>query len=227
MLTMVMLFMRNRPINHSQTKLNATLAITGAIKICTLDKLNHELGLEYFQQRRWIRWLYLLYKLFSTRQLAHVNNLLVPMRNSHKHFNTFPVFPCRTKHFFSLNTIFRTTYYFFPHVINKSNKLDPNTHSSDNSNIFCNALWKIKRPVESKILNINDPCGMKCYKFLDLVLFTFVSSNLDTVLKTHSIHFVPVVSKLKLQQHSISCPITSIIQTRLPLSPSVWLVIVI
>ena len=34
---------------------NVALAITGAIKGSSCDMLYHKLGLQYFQQRRWIR----------------------------------------------------------------------------------------------------------------------------------------------------------------------------
>ena len=43
-----------------------------------------------------------------------------------------------------------------------------------------------------------------------------MSINLETALKTHQIHFVPVVLKLK-PQHTISCAATSIIQAKPPL----------
>ena len=45
---------------------NAALAITGAIKGSSCEKLYQELGLEYLYQRRWARRLCLLYKVFST-----------------------------------------------------------------------------------------------------------------------------------------------------------------
>ena len=43
---------------------NAALAITGAIKGSSCEKLYQELGLEYLYQRRWSRRLCLLYKVF-------------------------------------------------------------------------------------------------------------------------------------------------------------------
>ena len=46
---------------------NAALAITGAIKGTSREKLYQELGLEYLQQRRWMRRLCLFYKVVSTK----------------------------------------------------------------------------------------------------------------------------------------------------------------
>ena len=68
------------------------------------------------------------------------------MRNSHRHPNTFHVFPCTTEYF---------KKSLFPHVINEWNKLDPNIRSSSN------AFLKLIGPVERKIFNINDPLGIK------------------------------------------------------------------
>ena len=47
---------------------NGALAITGAIKGSSREKLYQELGLEYLYQRRWARRLCLLYNVFSTGQ---------------------------------------------------------------------------------------------------------------------------------------------------------------
>ena len=46
---------------------NVALAITGAIKGTSREKLYQELGLEYLQQRRWMRRLWLFYKVALTK----------------------------------------------------------------------------------------------------------------------------------------------------------------
>ena len=66
--------------------------------------------------------------------------------------------------------------------------------------------------VVTKIFNINDTFGIKMLTRLRSSLSTFVSVDLDTVLKTHEIHFVPVVLQLKLQ-YTIPYTAISIIQT--------------
>ena len=50
---------------------NAALAITGAIKSKSPEKLYQELELEYLQQRRWMRRLCLFYKVVSTKLPAY------------------------------------------------------------------------------------------------------------------------------------------------------------
>ena len=68
---------------------NAALAITGAIKGSSCEKLYQELGLEYLYQRRWARRLCLLYKVFSTGQPSYIYDLLPSMRSSRRHVNSF------------------------------------------------------------------------------------------------------------------------------------------
>ena len=61
---------------------NATLTITGAIKDTSREKLRQELGLEYLQQRRWMRRLCLFFKVVSTEIPAYVYYFIPPVRQS-------------------------------------------------------------------------------------------------------------------------------------------------
>ena len=61
-----------------------------------------------------------------------------------------------------------TSKTFFSHLINEWNKLDPNICSFSNYYIFCDAMLKIKRPVEREIFSINDPIGIKMLTILRL-----------------------------------------------------------
>ena len=97
---------------------NAALATFGTIKGSSPIKFYQELGLEYLQQRRRMRRLCLLYKIFSTGQQSRIHNLLLQMENSH-------VFPCRTE--------------YFNRALNEWNKVGSNIRSSTEYNIFCNA----------------------------------------------------------------------------------------
>ena len=87
---------------------NAALAIAGAIKDSSSDRLYQELGLEYPHQRRWMRRLCLPYKFFLTKQPWHTHSLLPQMRNSHRQLNTFHAFPYRTEYF--KNSFFHISY---------------------------------------------------------------------------------------------------------------------
>ena len=57
----------------------AALAITGAIKGSSREKLYRELRLEYLYRRRWARRLCLLYKVFATVQPSYIYDLLPPI----------------------------------------------------------------------------------------------------------------------------------------------------
>ena len=130
---------------------NATLAITGAIKSSSREKLYQELGLEYLYQRRWARRLCLLYKVFSTGQPSYIYDLLPPMRRSCRHVNSFDTVSFKSEYFKNS---------FIPNVINEWNKLDPDIRSSTSYNLFRNMLLKFIRPAQRKTFNINDSVGV-------------------------------------------------------------------
>ena len=98
---MLMCFMTNLPTfsfseNIESFQHSAALAITEA------KNLHQELGVEYHYQKRWMRRSWLLYKVFSTVQPTYIFNLLPPMRNPHRHtdsFNTVNSFNCSSHYF--------------------------------------------------------------------------------------------------------------------------------
>ena len=66
---------------------NPALAITGATKGTSRKKLYQQLGLEYLQQRRWMRRI-CLHKVISTKILAYIFDFIPPVRQSQKYPNT-------------------------------------------------------------------------------------------------------------------------------------------
>ena len=78
---------------------NAALAITGAIKGTSREKLYQELGLEYLQQRRWMRRLCSFYKVVSIKLPAYIYEIIPSVRQSQRHPNTFNSISCRTEYF--------------------------------------------------------------------------------------------------------------------------------
>ena len=56
------------------------LAITGAIRGISKEKLYQELGLESLQLRRWFRKLCFFYKIYKNNQPSYLSNI-VPQRN--------------------------------------------------------------------------------------------------------------------------------------------------
>ena len=81
------------------TLYNAALATTGAIKGTFRKKLYQESGLEYIQQRRWMRRLCVFYKVVSTELPAFIYDIIPPVRQSQRHLNTFNSISCRTEYF--------------------------------------------------------------------------------------------------------------------------------
>ena len=67
---------------------NAALAITGAIKGTSREKLYQELGLEYLQQRRWMRRLYLFYKVIPIKLTAYIYDFIPSVSQSQRYPNT-------------------------------------------------------------------------------------------------------------------------------------------
>ena len=102
---------------------NACLAITGAIRGTSREKLYEELGLESLQLGRWFRKLFFFYKLFNSE---HPNSLfkLIPLRSSNyitRNIHNIPLL--KTRHAFLKNS-------FFPSTITEWNKLDHNIRNS-------------------------------------------------------------------------------------------------
>ena len=124
------------PKKIESVQYNAALAIAGAIKGDSREKLFQELGLEYLYQRRWVRRLYFLYKVFSTGQPSHIYDLLPSMGSSRRHVNLFNTVSCKSEYF---------KHSFIPNVINEWNKLDPDICSSTSYNLFRNTLLKFIR----------------------------------------------------------------------------------
>ena len=98
---------------------NACLAITGAIRGTSREKIYQELGLESLQLRRWYRKLCLFYKVFKNEHPKYLFHL-IPVRCTSYATRTESNIPLiKTKHNFFKNS-------FFPSAIIEWNNLDPN-----------------------------------------------------------------------------------------------------
>ena len=78
---------------------NAALAITGAIKDSSKEKLYQELGLESLKDRRWVRKLCYLYKVISSKRPSYLYDMLPPLQRSQRNQGFFQPLPCRTEIF--------------------------------------------------------------------------------------------------------------------------------
>ena len=61
---------------------NAALAIMGAIRGTSKEKLYQELGFESLKDRRWLRRLCYLYKIVNTKQPVYLYDLIPPFQRS-------------------------------------------------------------------------------------------------------------------------------------------------
>ena len=131
---------------------NAALAITGAIKRSSREKLYQELGLDYLYSRRWARRLCLLYKVFSSGQPSYIYDFLRPLRTSRRHVNSCDLVSYKSEYFKN---------FFTSNLIYEWNKLVYDMRSSSSYNLFSNTLLTFIRPVRRKTFNINDSVGVK------------------------------------------------------------------
>ena len=97
---------------------NVCLAITGAIRSTSREKICQELGLEYLQLRCRYRKLCLFYKVFKTEHPEYLFNL-IPVRSTPYATRTAGNIPLiKTNHYFFKKI-------FFPSAIIEWNNLDP------------------------------------------------------------------------------------------------------
>ena len=102
---------------------NACLALSGAIRGSSREKLYHELGLESLQRRHWYRKLCLFYKIFKENKPVYLFNLIPTKNPNYNTRNTDKIPLFHTKHNFFKNS-------FFPSTDIEWNKLDPNLRST-------------------------------------------------------------------------------------------------
>ena len=117
------------------------MAITGAIRGTSKEKLYHDLGLETFEKRRWYRKLCCFYKISKNQSPEYLlNTIPTSVRpDNTRNANNIPQF--KVKHIFFQNS-------FFHSVVIEWNKLDKNTGNSQNLFIFKKKLLKFIRPSE-------------------------------------------------------------------------------
>ena len=133
---------------------NAALAITGAIRGTSREKLYKELGFEYLSSRRWFKRLCLFHKVYHNKSPEYLYSIipqphhLFNLRNQ----NLIPQIYCRTN-------IFSDS--FFPTVINEFNKLDYKVSHQLSFQSFRRILLKSIKPVPNSLFDACDPHGIK------------------------------------------------------------------
>ena len=158
----------DQPNNESFTqkieriRYNAVLAITGAIKGTSQNKLYSELGFESLKFRRWFRRQCTFLKIKTTGKPEYLFDI-IPKTN-HLYNTCFS----DVTTFYSRTDVFK--YSFFPSTILEWNKLDRRIRQSTTMLSFRNALLKIGRPTPKPVYNILDPNGLKLLTRLRLGL---------------------------------------------------------
>ena len=142
---------------------NSALAITGAIRRTSKEKLYHELGFESLEKGKRYRKLCCFYKIFRSQSPQYLFNIIPTsvrpcnIRNA----NNIPQF--KVKHNFFKNL-------FFPSVVIEWNKLDLNIRNSENLFIFKKKLLKFIRPSGNSVFKCHNSKGIKLLTRLKLGL---------------------------------------------------------
>ena len=131
---------------------NTALAITGAIRGTSKEKLYQESGLESLKDRRWLRRMSYLYKIISTKLPPYFYELIPPLQRSYQYPGCFQTLRCRT-------TLFQNS--FLPFTITEWNKLGNDIKIIDSHAMFRKKLLTFIRPLENDTYGIYDPLGVK------------------------------------------------------------------
>ena len=133
---------------------NAALAITGAVRGSSREKLYQELGFESLQQRRWYRKLCLFFKIIKNQSPKYLFELIPTVRQAYmtRHKNSVPLF--NVKHDYFKNS-------FFPSTVIEWNKLDSNIRNSESLAIFKKRILAFIRPCANSTFQYHSPKGLK------------------------------------------------------------------
>ena len=141
---------------------NACLAITGAIRGTSREKIYQELGLESLQLRRWCRKLCLFYKVFKNEHPKYLFNL-IPVGCTLHATRTETNIP-----------LIKTAKLFqkFVHlsVIIEWNNIDSNLRNSKSISVFKEKILNFIRPSPNSVFDIHNPRGIKLITRLRLGL---------------------------------------------------------
>ena len=132
---------------------NASLAITGAIRGTSRDKLYHELGLESLKKRRWYRRLITFYKIVTNESPPYLFDLIPVNNNQYFTRSADDIPPFRTKHDFFKNT-------FFPSSIKEWNILDSSIRNAESLAVFKKKILSLIRPTPNSVFNCHHPEGL-------------------------------------------------------------------
>ena len=149
--------------NIESVQYNAALAITGAVRGTSREKLCQELGFESLQQRRWYRKLCCLFKIINNQSPSYLFQLVPSPNIRYFSRNSENIPQLRTKHDFFKNS-------FFPSTIKEWNNLDPHIKKSKSISIFKSNILKFIRPKPNNVYYCHNPKGIRLLTRLRLGL---------------------------------------------------------
>ena len=129
------------------------MAITGAIKGTSRDRLYQELGLESLTSRRWSRRLLTFHKYFTSKSPPYLYSIIpeVNFEIRTRQRENIPLLKTRTDAF---------KYSYFPNSIQEWNKISVSVRNLPFT-IFKNNLLKSIRPKPRSIFGLHNPTGLK------------------------------------------------------------------
>ena len=134
---------------------NAALAITGAWRGTSREKLYQELGWESLSDRRWYRRLVLFFKVINGLAPTYLSSLLPDRREQRynlRKMNSILAPKCRTD---------ALKNSFFPHCINEWNNLSLEFREVRSLSLFKTRLISLVRPVKGQLYGIHDLHGVR------------------------------------------------------------------
>ena len=108
---------------------NACLAITGAIRGASTEKVQQELGLESLKFRRWSRKLFHFNRIFNEKSPSYLFSLIPNFNRVHNTRFSYNISPIKVRHDYFKDP-------FFPSAMTEWNKHDPNIGNSASLNTF-------------------------------------------------------------------------------------------
>ena len=141
----------------------ACLAITGAIRGTSREKIYQELGLESLQSRRWYRKLAMFYKIYKNKSPFNLFKVILEKTSSYATKNVAGIPLIKIKRNFFKNT-------FFPSGIIEWNKLDPTIRNAESFGIFKSNILKFIRPTPRSFFNCYNHKGIRLMTRLRLGL---------------------------------------------------------
>ena len=133
---------------------SAALAVSGAWRGTSREKVYAELGWESLSLRRWSRRLILFYKFINNLTPGYTKDPIPPLRQSQYPLGNQDVVGqilTRTEKFQSS---------FYPNCLNEWNKLDPEIRLAPSVAAFKKKLLAIIRPPAKPVFGIHDPIGL-------------------------------------------------------------------